>query len=293
MRIFRPRGISASAAVPRRVVKCTVRSKLEGTYVPYRVLLVSLAISIMPIAFGQTPPAFEVASIKLAPSLEEMVRSRQMHLGVNVDPAFADIGSFSLTDLVGYAFRLRPFQISGPEWLNGQRFDIRAKLPDGATVDQVPEMVQRLLVERFHLTFHIENKEFPAYALLVGPKGPKLTVCPPDYERPAHGDVIPMTLGRYAEAISALFDRPVIDRTELPGTYLLSVRPVGRGLTERYAARAKTLTQTDTAPEASASEPAGSAMSATLADLGLRVEARKLPLPFLVVDRVEKQPTEQ
>jgi uncharacterized protein (TIGR03435 family) len=261
--------------------------------VPYRVLLVSLAISIMPITFGQTPPAFEVASIKLAPSLEEMVRSRQMHLGVNVDPAFADIGSFSLTDLVGYAFRLRPFQISGPEWLNGQRFDIRAKLPDGATVDQVPEMVQRLLVERFHLTFHIENKEFPAYALLVGPKGPKLTVCPPDYERPAHGDVIPMTLGRYAEAISALFDRPVIDRTELPGTYLLSVRPVGRGLTERYAARAKTLTQTDTAPEASASEPAGSAMSATLADLGLRVEARKLPLPFLVVDRVEKQPTEQ
>ena len=103
-----------------------------------------------------------------------------------------------------------------------------------------------------------------------------------------------MTLGRYAEAISALFDRPVIDRTELPGTYLLSVRPVGRGLTERYAAaRARTLAQNDTALADSASEPTGSAMSATLADLGLRVEARKLPLQFLVVDRIEKQPTEQ
>jgi len=106
--------------------------------------------------------------------------------------------------------------------------------------------------------------------------------------------VIPMTLAKYADAISALYDRPVIDKTELPGTYLLSVSPVGRGLTERFAAgRAKTATQNDSAPEASASEPGGSALAATLADLGLRVEARKLPLPFLVVDRVDKQPTEQ
>src|ERR1039458_8844056 len=152
-----------------------------------RLILLGLAALLAQAGRAQS---FEVASIKPAPSLEEMVRSRQMHLGVNVDPAFADIGAFSLADLVGYAFRIRPFQISGPEWLNGQRFDIRAKLPDGATVDQVPEMVQSLLVERFHLTFHLENKEYPVYALLVGPKGPKLTVCPPDYERPAHGDVI-------------------------------------------------------------------------------------------------------
>ena len=74
------------------------------------------------------------------------------------------------------AFALPLDQISGSDWVMGPdaRFDISANVPPGATKEQANEMLLNLLKERFHLTYHSEKKGFDAYSLVVAKGGPKL-----------------------------------------------------------------------------------------------------------------------
>ena len=128
-------------------------------------------------ALGQTPvagPAFEVASVKPAGPLDAgQLRSGQRHVGMSIDAARVDIGSLSLADLIRIAYRVKPNQISGPDWMASERFDVLAKLPEGASRDQVPEMLQALLAERFKLAVHREVKEVGVSSLVVAKGGPK------------------------------------------------------------------------------------------------------------------------
>src|SRR5438093_1592393 len=123
---------------------------------------------------AQQPIAFEVASIKLAAPLDpQKIMSGQMRIGMHVDPQRVEINSLSLADLINIAFKTKAYQVVGPSWLsqggmNADRFDIRATLPPGATTEQVPEMLQALLVERFKLQFHREEKPQDVFALVVG-----------------------------------------------------------------------------------------------------------------------------
>ncbi len=78
------------------------------------------------------------------------------------------------------AYGVKTYQISGPAWLDTERFDIVAKVPQGATKDDVKLMLQNLLADRFKLTLHREKKDMPMYALLVAKNGPKLKESPPD-----------------------------------------------------------------------------------------------------------------
>ena len=128
----------------------------------------------------QPGPSFEVASIKPAGpfSLEKMA-SGQMHVG-SIKGSEADFQFVSLTDLITYAFRVRPYQIAGPAWIGDGRWDVRAKLPDGGSADRVPEMMLRLLMDRFKLAAHHETRESPAYELVVDKGGPKFKEAPPE-----------------------------------------------------------------------------------------------------------------
>jgi uncharacterized protein (TIGR03435 family) len=130
---------------------------------------------------GTPAPAFEVATIKPA-SLPgpAQVAAGKLHIGMNVDGARVDIGAMSLTDLIRTAYRVKSYQVSGPSWMNTTRFDVMAKIPDGAPKDQVPEMLQALLAERFGLKIHRESQEHSVYALVVAKGGPKLQESPPD-----------------------------------------------------------------------------------------------------------------
>src|SRR2546425_12929186 len=93
-------------------------------------------------AFGQTPAptpalAFEVGSVKPAGPLDPAkIMSGQMRIGMQVDAARVDIGSLSLADLIAIAFKVKPYQISGPNWMGAERYTIQAKLPEGATTEQ-------------------------------------------------------------------------------------------------------------------------------------------------------------
>jgi uncharacterized protein (TIGR03435 family) len=95
-----------------------------------------------------------------------------------------DIRYMSLSRLILTAYRLKPYQLSGPDWMWSQRFDIMAKLPEGASKAQVPEMLQALLAERFKLAIHRERKEQPVYALVVSENGPKLQAAAADAAAP-------------------------------------------------------------------------------------------------------------
>src|SRR5690242_4650630 len=98
------------------------------------------------IACAQKPPAkptFEVATIKpLDPNSSVLV-------GMSADPSIVRYGNLTLRDAIRGAYKVRDFQIVGPDWMATARFDVYAKLPPGASTDQIPEMFQSLLEERF------------------------------------------------------------------------------------------------------------------------------------------------
>jgi uncharacterized protein (TIGR03435 family) len=281
-------------------------------------------------ALGQTPaagPAFEVASIKAAGPLDpSRIRSGQMHLGMRIDAARVDIGSMSLADLIQEAYRLKPYQISGPGWMTSERFDVLAKMPEGASREQVPEMLQALLAERFKLAVHRETKEHAMYALLVGKSGPKLTESPPDADAPAgrgenaqatiaggrmgvtrmsagpgggmHLELSKMTMARFAEILSRYLSSPVVDLTELKGTYQMALDLSMEDLLSAARTAGYTVPGLggggDAArqPADAASDPGGLSILGTLQQLGLRLEPRKAPMEMIVIDHVEKAPTE-
>jgi uncharacterized protein (TIGR03435 family) len=128
---------------------------------------------------------FEVASIRSNPQLCLEAR-------FTMNPGRVQIDCVTLQQLMEYAFRLPQKQVDGPTWIHhhgGPRFDISAKLPQGATADQVPEMLKALLVDRFSLIYHLEHREQNVDVLVVGKVGLKLEeVSPPAPVSPAEPD---------------------------------------------------------------------------------------------------------
>ena len=73
-----------------------------------------------------------------------------------------------------YAYGVKPYQITGPDWMSTTRFDIVAKMPEGSKKEDAAKMLQSLLEERFKLTAHHTSAEHPVLALVVGKGAPKL-----------------------------------------------------------------------------------------------------------------------
>jgi uncharacterized protein (TIGR03435 family) len=132
------------------------------------------------VALAQTKLTFEVASIKPSPPLDMAkvaagIQAGQMpNIGPKIDGARAAYTYMALKELIVLAYKVKPYQITGPDWLASARFDIVAKLPDGASKDDAPQMLQALLEERFKLAVHRASKEHPVLALVVGKGGPKM-----------------------------------------------------------------------------------------------------------------------
>jgi len=261
----------------------------------YKFLIATFALFVVNPAFAQNEPAFEVASVKPA-DLSERLRTHSSHIGAKIDGARADFGAMSLRSLIGFAFRIKSFQITGATTdLSTTAFDIVAKLPYGESPDRVPEMLQQLLAERFRLAFHWDRKEIPVYALVVGPKGAKLARPPADFDLQAaravsmYKQVVPMSLERLVGAVSSFLGKPVVNQTGMDGEFMI---PLGR-LTTINSERFKAEIAAHSGGEATAWVPDNSPVHALLSDLGLKVENRNVPFPVLVIDKLEKTPTEQ
>jgi uncharacterized protein (TIGR03435 family) len=252
--------------------------------------------------------AFEVASVKPAGSVSGRLT---MNGGPGTsDPGRITYTNIMLRRILLSAYEVRNYQISGPDWLDSLRFDITAKVPAGATTQQFHSMLRNLLATRFKMTVHRESKELPIYALLTAKNGPKVkatpddgasAVKPPDEQlamtQPFEGkDGFPALamrtpglvsetkggrarvtaketpISKFADLLSGLLDRPVVDMTGLTGNYSFVVY----------------FTPEDQNPDGG-SDP--SIFGALPEQLGLRLEARKGQVELLVIDHAEKVPT--
>jgi uncharacterized protein (TIGR03435 family) len=127
------------------------------------------------------PLAFEVASIKPSEDINVVVSAGKIpHVGMKIDNQSVDIGFFTLAQLITYAYKVKAYQVTGPDWMKTSHWDIAATLPEGSTKEQIPEMMQALLADRFKLEIHHDTKEMPVLALEVGKSGVKMAVSPPD-----------------------------------------------------------------------------------------------------------------
>jgi uncharacterized protein (TIGR03435 family) len=188
---------------------------------------------------GQTPAAaplaFEVASIKPSQQITPaMVASGKLHVGMKIDNARVDIGNFALMQLICKAYDVKQYQVSGPSWLlTGQKFDIVASLPQGASKEQVPEMLQSLLAERFKLTIHRNTKEVAVYAMVVGKGGLKMkevAATPVTEDADTPGDTPkPATIGSNSVSINQTKGGAVV--TDGEGTQQkMSMSPDGKSM---------------------------------------------------------------
>jgi uncharacterized protein (TIGR03435 family) len=144
-------------------------------------------------AFAQTTaatPSFEVATIKAAAPPATSIGPGggmriAMLMGAHGGPGTSDPGqitysNMAIKNLVVDAYGVKTYQVSGPNWMDTERFDIVAKVPKGSSKDDVKLMLQNLLADRFKLTLHREKKDLPMYALVIGKSGPKMKESPPD-----------------------------------------------------------------------------------------------------------------
>jgi uncharacterized protein (TIGR03435 family) len=328
------------------------------------VTLCSLALLAATATFAQTKPAFEVATVKPAPPMDmakvaaALQAGGKMPIGANVDGLRAEYLYLDLRSLMTYAYDVKPYQITGPDWMSTTRFDIVAKLPEGSKKEDAPEMLQTLLEERFKLTTHRASAEHPVLALVVGKGGPKLkasTETPVAIDESAplkpgeskmdghngpmrvkvdvttgssvidmglrgkmsyrmnpatqslHIDFSMTTMAGFADMITQLFEqiggtggRQVVDMTGIKGNYDASI---DLSLMEIIAmARAAGADIPVGAPGGAggrgdapaASDPGGGGTSLTDAvqSMGLKLESRKAMVDQLIVDQIEKTPTE-
>ena len=263
-----------------------------------RSLIPAIPVALACAAFGQTagtPLSFEVASVKPASApiatkdaytegYNAGMRAAMAAQGVRIVGQRVTIIDNTLKDLIRLAYQVKEYQISGPAWMATEKHEIAANMPAGANRSQVPEMLQALLAERFHLKLHRETRKMAVYALAVGKGGLKLTATTaPASGRGGAGWVGSVSsngrvgakdssIAAFASLLSKATDRPVIDMTGLAGSYDFD------------------LTYT---PELSATAAeAGPTLAAALEQLGLKLEKREMQMDVLVIDGADKVPTE-
>jgi uncharacterized protein (TIGR03435 family) len=155
--------------------------------------VLTAAVLFVAMVSAQTRPEFEVASVKPSvprtPTAEDMGgrKGGGCPQSFKMDRGRVDIECATLAALIGYAYRVPPYRITGPDWLRDRRgatFDISAKLPQDASEKKVPEMLQALLADRFQLAVHRATNQEEVYALVVAKGGLKLKEAAPNADAP-------------------------------------------------------------------------------------------------------------
>ena len=240
---------------------------------------------------AQTPPLeFEVASVKVSPSGPNGVRGGCHGIDSKYSPnetASAPplgrcvIADGRLSHLIGIAYRLRSIASikDAPDWMmtGFDRFTIEAKAedPTKATEHQLLGMLQKLLIDRFKLKFHLENKDMPGYALIVAKNGPKLQESTSEEVgtsfgatlKPFPGQPVTLTARRYSigmlnDLLSQIGPGPMVNHTELQGVYDFKL---------------------------AWDDAAGPSLFTALQEqLSLKLESQKVPVSFFVIESAQK-----
>jgi uncharacterized protein (TIGR03435 family) len=240
-------------------------------------------------AFGQSAlqPAFEVASVKLV----EGLRGRMYDFSSS-GPRVRYI-AYATTQLIMEAYDVKNYQVTfaptveapaGGEY-GRALYDVEAKA-EGDRVrsrNEFRPMLQMLLTDRFKLKLHHASKEMPVYALVVGKDGPKFKLSPREAVESAHVGVngrnqnltaSRKSMDELATMIPNAFsvDRPVVNRTGLPGTYDFKIEATPEFRMTTADPDLKNI----------------SIFAAVQQQLGLKLEPQKAIIEVLVIDHVEK-----
>ena len=247
------------------------------------------------------------------------------------DPGQISYTGMTLRNLLAIAYTVKDYQITAPAWMATERYDILAKIPAGTTKEQFNVMLQNLLKERFHMTLHRESKEMQGYELLVAKGGLKMKEVAADPnapvndgpafapgERPvmdkngfpilprpglvsmvslkgmsldAHFTAKEQSLPRIVEMVGNEMKGPIVDKTGLTGKYDFNLE---------FAPDIRNFPGLPPPPPpepggAPAPDPptTGPPFQAALQEqLGLRLEQKKVSVEMLVMDRVDKTPTD-
>jgi uncharacterized protein (TIGR03435 family) len=248
---------------------------------------------------------FEAASIKPATPIGPMgmISDRKGGPGT-ADPGLFTCRNCSLYWVLADAYNIHSYDFSGPDWLQGTRFDFSAKIPAGATKEEFQTMIRNLLADRFKMVVHRETRQAQVLEVTVGKNGPKFHESTPKEAPKDDAPSGPMkrdedgfpilgpgssmsmvpgharmksegeTMAWLVELLSQQLHSPVTDATGLKGKYDFVV------------------SWTWEEGPGAASAAAADLATAVQSQLGLKLERKKGPVEVLVVDHIEKVPTE-
>jgi uncharacterized protein (TIGR03435 family) len=242
------------------------------------------------LGFAQSPaaksegPRFEVVAIK---AILQPTPGDGTPFGFNVRGARAQISGYPLFSLLTRAFRVDSRQMDAPDFTHSEFFDIQAALPAGTTPEHVPEMLQAMLAERFKLSYHRETREYQVDALTAGKSGMKLPRLPDGTPMQSARKLLPdgtlrtTQIGRLSSwfpMMNSFGGLQLVDETGLDGiyTWVQDRPPPTPGVS----------------PQVALQEGLQESFKAMIEAAGLKLETRKVPKETIVVDHLEKKPTE-
>lgn len=247
---------------------------MTRTFLGGILLLAPLALS------AQSPnprPTFDVATVKLDPACTPKSNRASADQLISTNQ--------TLKQLVVLAYSVQPYQVSSPAWMESVCFDITAKYPPDTKYRDRWLMLRTLLEDRFHLAVHHESKEMSGYALIVAKGGVKLKPSEPGEGTTTGGDQgriwtfrarkIPMSALAYELADS--MGSVVVDMTGLDGVYDFQLRWASDDMSSTAGGDANT---------------APSIFTALQDTLGLTLQRQKVPVDTIVVDHIDRTPTE-
>jgi uncharacterized protein (TIGR03435 family) len=239
-----------------------------------RVLMV-LAMSVSAAAQG-----FDVASVKLS----DLPVGPDYNNKITVQPKKFAGRNVTLKRLIGEAYSLQPFQIAGPKWMTSAEYDVDAKSAEPIDAGAMRARLRTLLMERFHLKKHDETKDQRVYELMVDKGGPKFHEGEAIARQPGidhfHGDLqefaqmltIRLSMQSAEDpskpAMATGVGFPVVDKTGLSGVYDFNL---------------------NAKPELGV-DPLAFWQHIVQQQLGLKLEARRAAVVFLVVDGADRTP---
>jgi uncharacterized protein (TIGR03435 family) len=243
---------------------------------------------------GQAPaPAFDIADVHMSPHAANPTMS-----GGVLRAGRYEIRQATMVDLVRTAYNVDADKVlGGPSWLESDRFDVIAKAPSVATPETARLMLQALLADRFKLVVHKDTKPMPAYVLSLGKGKPKLKEAAgsgnsgcqvPPYQAAAPGVVRNTALACHGLTMESFVSRlrpmmsnpataenkPVVNKTGLEGSWDFDI------------------TYTPPLLLARAGADGVSIFDAVDKQLGLKLEEQKVATPVVVVDSVNRKPSD-
>jgi uncharacterized protein (TIGR03435 family) len=186
----------------------------------------------------------------------------------------------SLEILIQLAFGVESYQLTAPEWISSDSFDVTATTGSDIPLsrEQMRPLIQQMLIDRFKLKYHRETKPFKGYELMPAKSGLKLKAA----AEPTSGGYILANEVRFpgadmkvlAAILASITHKPVADKTGIAGTYALDIK---------FDRQQGGETEDSGLP---------SLFTALQEQAGLQLKPAEVPVDMLVVDHIEKEPTE-